>query len=150
MKSSGGVFAILGIFATNLINTLPITLLAYTRETVPSTVHVTPGTVRLPNYKESSFCITQESVWLGIYSDRDVAWYGLVRGALTRHRRFLVVASQSGFMPTQTTMPPTGIGGRNHAKITTYHCTIFVLSNSLGHNLSIGTVIFAWQALFNL
>ena len=31
--------------------------------------------------------------------------YNLVRGALTRHRRFLVVASQSGFMPTQTTMP---------------------------------------------
>ena len=74
----------------------------------------------------------------------------LVRGALTRHRRFLVVASQSGFMPTQTTMPPTGIGGRNHAKITTYHCTIFVISNSLGHNLSIGTMIFAWQVLFNL
>ena len=67
----------------------------------------------------------------------------VVRGTLTRHRRFLVVASQSGFMPTQTTMPPTGIGGRNHAKITTYHCTIFVVSNSLGHNLSIGTVIFA-------
>ena len=74
----------------------------------------------------------------------------VVRGTLTRHRRFLVVASQSGFMPTQTTMPPTGIGGRNHAKITTYHCTIFVTSNSLGHNLSIGTMIFAWQALFNL
>ena len=74
----------------------------------------------------------------------------LVRGALTRHRRFLVVASQSGFMPTQTTMPPTGIGGRNHAKTTTYHCTIFVISNSLGHNLSIGTMIFAWQVLFNL
>ena len=49
---------------------------------------------------------------------------------LTRHRRFLVVASQSGFMPTRTTMPPTGIGGRNHAKITTYHCTKFVISNS--------------------
>ena len=31
----------------------------------------------------------------------------LVRGALTRHMRFLVVASQSGLMPTQTTMPPT-------------------------------------------
>ena len=74
----------------------------------------------------------------------------LVRGALTGHRRFLVVASQSGFMPTQTTMPPTGIGGRNHAKITTYHCTILVISNSLGHNLSIGTMIFAWQVLFNL
>ena len=74
----------------------------------------------------------------------------LVRGALTRHRRFLVVASQSGFMPTQTTLPPTGIGGRNHAKITTYHCTIFVISNSLGHNLSIDTMIFAWQVLFNL
>ena len=74
----------------------------------------------------------------------------VVRGALTRHRRFLVVASQSGFMPTQTTMPPTGIGGRNHAKTTTYHCTIFVISNSLGHNLSIGTMIFAWQVLFNL
>ena len=74
----------------------------------------------------------------------------LVRGALTRHRRFLVVASQSGFMPTQTTMPPTGIGGRNHAKMTTYHCTIFVVSNSLGHTLSIGTMIFAWQVLFNL
>ena len=44
-------------------------------------------------------------------------------------------------MPTQTTMPPTGIGGRNHTKITTYHCTIFVISNSLGHNLSIGTTV---------
>ena len=74
----------------------------------------------------------------------------IVRCALTRHRRFLVVASQSGFMPTQTTMPPTGIGGRNHAKITTYHYTIFVISNSLGHNLSIDTMIFAWQILFNL
>ena len=47
------------------------------------------------------------------------AYHWLVRGAMTRHRRFLVVASQSGFMPTRTTMPPTGIGGRNHAKITT-------------------------------
>ena len=74
----------------------------------------------------------------------------VVRGALTRHRHFLVVASQIGFMPTQTTMPPTGIGGRNHAKTTTYHCTIFVISNSLGHNLSIGTMIFAWQVLFHL
>ena len=74
-----------------------------------------------------------------------VAFLAVVRGALTRHRRFLVGASQSGFMPTHTTMPPTGIGGRNHAKITTYHCTIFVISNSLGHNLSIAIMIFSWQ-----
>ena len=74
----------------------------------------------------------------------------LVRGALTRHWRFLVVASQSGFMLTRMTMPPTGIGGGNHAKLTTYHCTNFVISNSLGHNLTIGTMIFSWQVLFNL
>ena len=65
----------------------------------------------------------------------------LVRGTQTRHRRFLVVASLRGYMPTRTTMSPTGIDGGNHAKITTYHCTICVISNSLGHNLSVATVV---------
>ena len=79
-----------------------------------------------------------------------VSWLLIVQGAQTRHRRFLVAASLSGFMPTRMTMLPAGIGSGNHAKITTYHCTTIVISNSLGHNLSIGTMIFSWQILFNL
>ena len=62
----------------------------------------------------------------------------IVRGPQTRHMRFLVVASLSCLMPARTTMPPTGIGGGNHAKMSTYHCTICAITNSLGHNLSFG------------
>ena len=90
-------------------------------------------------------CVEKLPAWLLLHTGCHV-----IRGAQTRHRRFLVVASLSGFMPTRTTTPPTGIGGGNHAKITTYHCTIFVISNSLGHNLSIGTMILSWQTSFNL
>ena len=49
------------------------------------------------------------------------------------------------YMFTCMTMTPTGIGGGNHAKITRYRCTIFVISNSLDQNLSVVTVIFSWQ-----
>ena len=69
----------------------------------------------------------------------------IVRGAQTRHRRFLVVASLSGFMPSRPTMPPTGLAAgitQNHDLPLHNLCHI---PESLGHNLSIGTMIFSWK-----